>query len=83
MVNKDKVSKSQGDLHTLETLGEGGQSTGAAIIRVEVELSQCWMLIEILPRVAGSILCVIIITFTIHCDDHNGWYLLSYLRVIP
>lgn len=83
MVNKDNVSKSQGDLHTLETLGEGGQRAGATIIHVEVELSQYWTLIEILPRVAGSILCVIIITFTIHHDDHNGWYLLSYLCVIP
>lgn len=83
MVNKDKISKAQGDLFTLETPAEGGQRAGATIIHVEVELSQCWMLKEILPRVTDSILCVIIIIFTIQYDDKNTCYLLSYLCVIP
>lgn len=56
---------------------------GATVIHVEVELSQYLVLVEILPRVTDNILCVIIITFTVHCVDHNGSYLLSYLCVIP
>lgn len=56
---------------------------GTTIIHVEVELSQFWVLVKILPRVTVNILCAIIITFTIHYVDHNGSYLLSYLCVIP
>lgn len=56
---------------------------GTDIIHVEVELSQYWMLVEILPRVTANILCAIILTFTIHYVDHNGSYLLNYLCGIP
>lgn len=60
---------------------EGKAAT--TIIHVEVELSQYWVLVEILPRVTVNVMCAIIITFTIPCVDHNGSYLLSYLCAIP
>lgn len=60
---------------------EGKAAT--AIAHVEVELSQYWVLVEILPRVTVNIMCAIITTFTIPCVDHNGSDLLSYLCAVP
>lgn len=60
-------------------LWEKEGKAGTTIIHVEVELSQYWVLVKILPRVAVNVVCAFIITYTIHCVDHNGSYLLGYL----
>lgn len=54
---------------------------GTTIIHVEVELSQYWVLVEILPTVTINIM--LFVTFTIHYVDHNGSYLLSYFCAVP